>query len=113
MSFAAWWADVYRVHRGITETNFELMRSAYEAGKADACGSPYQSTELLAHILARAIFESGDNDPDYGGKTQRIQFMGGKYPGNEKRMGGLCEKSLASLIDRTLSANASLTGGTK
>lgn len=49
----------------------------------------------LAETIARKIFEVGDepNSP-----TQRLQFMGGEYPDNEKTQGGLCEIALAEFI---------------
>lgn len=55
-----------------------------------------------ASKLARAIFAVGDNPPEFGGKTQRIQFMGGTYPDHERTMGGLSESALASVLERAL-----------
>lgn len=55
----------------------------------------------LATKLARAIFEIGD-EPILGGKVQRLQFMGGTYPDDERPLGGLCESSLEAFLDYTL-----------
>ncbi len=50
---------------------------------------------ILAQKIAREIFKIGDepNSP-----TQRIQFIGGEYPNNEKPQGGLCEVALVKFI---------------
>ena len=64
------------------------------------------STQLLAANLSRWIFASGNEHPEYGGITQRIQFMGGKWPNAEKPMGGFCEDALANCIEKFLTANA-------
>lgn len=53
----------------------------------------------LAELIARDIFHSGDEP---GSATQRIQFMGGKYPDNELPQGGLCELALAKLIEESI-----------
>lgn len=66
-------------------------------------------TAGLAAKLARKIFECGDDLPQFGGKTQRIQFMGGTYPANERAMGGMNEMALASLIERVLTANSKVS----
>lgn len=62
-------------------------------------------TAGLAAKLARAIFEVGDEPMKLGGPTQRLQFMGGRYPDAEKDMGGLNEASLTAVIARALAAN--------
>ena len=61
------------------------------------------SSEIsLAKIIARAIFECGDELHEFGGATQRVQFMGGVWPDSEKGMGGLDEASLARVIEHVL-----------
>jgi hypothetical protein len=57
------------------------------------------SDEELAKAIARSIFEVGDEPHD---KAQRIQFMGGRYPGRETILGGLSESSLASFLSHAL-----------
>ena len=52
-------------------------------------------SSLIGERIARAIFACGD-DPK--SPAQRIQFMGGDYPDNEKPQGGFCEKALADFI---------------
>ena len=52
--------------------------------------------------IARAIFEVGDEPDRCGGKAQRIQFMGGRWPENEVALGGLNEASLALVINRVI-----------
>ena len=54
--------------------------------------------ELSEHI-ARKIFEVGD---EINSPTQRIQFIGGEYPDNEKTQGGMCERALRDFILRTM-----------
>lgn len=49
--------------------------------------------------IARAIFSCGD---DPGRPVQRIQFLGGEYPGSETEQGGLCEIALANLIQSVI-----------
>jgi hypothetical protein len=53
----------------------------------------------LAECLARAIFEMGD---DPGSPCTRIQFMGGAWPDNERRLGGITEKPLAVALEKLL-----------
>lgn len=60
---------------------------------------PETMNEALAKLIARDIFECGDNPND---KCQRIEFKGGEYPGKETAMGGCCETSLAGLIAKSL-----------
>jgi hypothetical protein len=67
------------------------------------------SNRLLAAKIARAVFEAGDEPRAFGGKTLRIQFMGGHWPEAEKPMGGFCEDALALCIERVLSANNNYT----
>lgn len=62
--------------------------------------------EALAGFLARAIFLVGDEPARFGGKTQRIQFMGGSWPDHEVKMGGLNETALAQVIVEALNLNA-------
>ncbi len=59
----------------------------------------------LAAIIARDIFKVFDEPPRH--KCQRIQGKGGKWPDEEIGLGGLCEESLANVIERSLSANRS------
>lgn len=56
----------------------------------------------LAAKIAREIFRHGDNEQNLGGVAQRIQYMGGTWPGNEKPMGGLIEGALAQVIRKAL-----------
>lgn len=56
----------------------------------------------LADLIARDIFECGD---DPSSKCQRIQFLGGKYPDNEKPQGGMCEMALAEAIAKSIDKN--------
>lgn len=56
----------------------------------------------VAKNIARSIFELGSEDERFGGKVQRIQFMGGNWPGDETGMGGLCESALTSFIEKIL-----------
>lgn len=72
----------------------------------DAADGGSALTVELAAKISRAIFKCGDDAPRFGGKTQRIQFMGGTYPNNEQAMGGLNESALASVIERVLADNA-------
>jgi len=58
---------------------------------------------LLAAKIARGIFAEGDEPPAFGGRTLRIQFMGGHWPNADKPMGGFCEEALAQCIERVLS----------
>ena len=56
-------------------------------------------SEELAKKIAREIFELGDepNSP-----TQRLSFVGGKWPDNEKHQGGIAEYPLMRLIEKVL-----------
>jgi len=58
--------------------------------------------------IARAIFACGDNPTELGGTTQRIQFMGGTWPDNERALGGLCEAALVGVIERVLAVSESV-----
>ena len=53
----------------------------------------------LAEKVARDIMAIGD-EPN--SKAQRLQYMGGEYPDNEKKQGGLCENALADVIEESL-----------
>ena len=61
MSFASWWAEKYRSVAEVPKLHFELMQSAYEAGKNDereACADicdQYGSIEGIAEKCARDI----------------------------------------------------------
>lgn len=72
----------------------------------EAADGQSQLTAELAAKIAREIFDCGDESPQFGGKAQRLQFMGGTYPGNEVAMGGLNEFALTAVIRRALVANA-------
>lgn len=61
----------------------------------------------LAARLARGIFEVGDERHD---KVQRIQFLGGRYPDDETKLGGLAESSLADYLDWLLERYAPKPG---
>jgi len=64
----------------------------------------------LAEILATAIFKMGDEPDDM---AQRIQFMGGTYPGRETTLGGLNKLTLTLVIRRVLedlASGARMTG---
>ena len=81
----------------------EQMNVKDDAGAQSRAGEAGANlTAGLAAQIARAIFSCGD---ELGDKTQRIQFIGGTWPDNEKSMGGLCEDALVDLIARTLAAN--------
>ena len=62
----------------------------------------------LGVYLARQVFDLGD---ELGDKTKRIQFMGGKYPDAETKLGGLSELSLASFIAYALGRQQSKPSG--
>lgn len=51
----------------------------------------------LADRLATHVFEQGDEDRP-GGRVQRLQYKGGKYPDCETDLGGLCQEALAGII---------------
>lgn len=54
----------------------------------------------LARSLTKDLFDVGaDREND---RPHRIQFMGGEYPGNEKPMGGFCEKALTKYFAKQL-----------
>jgi len=59
-------------------------------------------TEKLSELIARDIFVIGDEKDS---PTQRLRFMGGEYPDNEKNQGGLCEQALAKAIEKSLKKN--------
>ncbi len=63
----------------------------------------------LAAKIARAIFECGDEPPECGGETYRIEFKGGDC-NTEVSMGGLNERGLMNVIKRTLAANMEFRG---
>ena len=49
--------------------------------------------------LAKDLLAVGD---EFHSPAHRIQFMGGKYPDNEKNQGGLCEEALAAFFTTKL-----------
>ena len=55
--------------------------------------------EQLANKIANGIMAVGTIR---NVKATRIQFMSGKWPDNEKSLGGLCEKALAQIIHGVL-----------
>jgi len=57
--------------------------------------------ELLADKIAAAIFECGAYR---GSPCNRIQFMGGRWPDNEKAQGGMCFTALQEFIHKTILA---------
>lgn len=56
------------------------------------------NTRTLAKKIAKDIFEAGSGPEPVG----RIQFMGGKYPDNEKPQGGFCFDALVGCIEKSL-----------
>ena len=60
------------------------------------------SNRAAAKYLARQIFRLGDDPERMGGKTQRLQFMGGEWPNKEIAMGGCCENALVNFIEKHL-----------
>jgi len=55
----------------------------------------------LARNLTKDLFTIGADGADID-RPHRIQFMGGKYPDNEKPMGGFCEKALTEYFAKRL-----------
>jgi hypothetical protein len=55
----------------------------------------------LADYLSHAIFAAGNEPFD---RVQRIQFMGGKYPDHETKLGGYCREALRDCIKRAIDA---------
>ena len=51
---------------------------------------------IQATALANHIMNMGD-EPNM--PAQRIQFMGGTWPDNERNQGGLCKESLVTVIE--------------
>ena len=70
-----------------------------EAAKGGS--SPRPCSLELADYLAHAIFAAGNEPHD---RVQRIQFMGGKYPDHETKMGGYCREALRDCIQRAIDA---------
>lgn len=58
-----------------------------------------EKPSALACAIAKDIFSVGDEPND---NVQRIEFIGGDWPDNETRLGGLCEQALARRIDASL-----------
>ena len=50
----------------------------------------------FAEQLANALFIRGSEPDD---KAQRIQFMGGRYPDNETKLGGLGRTALTEFFE--------------
>ena len=70
--------------------------------RAALCPSDATACSLeLADYLAHAIFASGNEPHD---RVQRIQFMGGKYPDHETKLGGYCREALRDCIQRAIDA---------
>ena len=55
----------------------------------------------LAHHLAQAVFQSGDEPHD---KVQRIAFKGGTYPDRETELGGYNQIALADHLQGSIKA---------
>jgi hypothetical protein len=53
----------------------------------------------MADYLSLYIFHAGSHGED---RTQRIAFKGGKYPGRETDLGGLCRTALRDRIVEAL-----------
>ena len=56
----------------------------------------------LATAITDEFFKLGSRDSI--DKCQRIQFMTGSYPENEKPNGGLCERSFSDLVERVINS---------
>lgn len=67
-----------------------------------------KALHLSGKQIARAIFSCGDEP---GRQVQRIQFLGGEYPDNETKQGGLCEIALANLIQSVIDYPPKASGG--
>jgi hypothetical protein len=92
-----------RQRQGCTSGRFaEPHGSTSNQTDAMTQGTVSMNNKALARKLARAIFACGDEPQAHGGKTQRIQFMGGTWPDNERGMGGLSEPALVAMIERAL-----------
>jgi len=64
----------------------------------------------LADYLAHAIFAQGNECHD---RVQRIQFMGGKYPDHETKLGGYCREALRDCIKRAIDARPRFFGNAR
>lgn len=62
----------------------------------------------LAQKLAEAIMRQGDHRD--GTPCNRIQFMVGEWPNNERENGGLCYMALVGLIASVLAENENASG---